>query len=92
MKSRIVITIIVAHDDGTAADIENRMEKMLDGGMIQDAIISDMEDIDEDIESVSAMVSVEEVTDVEKCDECSGTRFPEEKHEDHCSLNPKNSV
>ena len=28
----------------------------------------------------------------ESCDECEGTRFPKEVHEDHCSLNPKNSV
>jgi hypothetical protein len=27
---------------------------------------------------------------VEWCDECSGTRWPIDKHESHCSLNPEN--
>lgn len=26
----------------------------------------------------------------EPCDECSGTRFPQEKHDKHCSLNTEN--
>jgi hypothetical protein len=30
--------------------------------------------------------------DAEPCDECSGTRWPDEVHDDHCSLNPKNTA
>lgn len=94
-ESVLTIEIRIKHNSGVRDAIERHVDTLLDEGKVQ-ALILDSSLIDSDSEAASASCTiapyVKSDDEIEPCDECDGMRFPEEQHEDHCSLNPKNTI
>ena len=64
-----------------------QIAQSIDGYMRENGVSSELD------VALRLLYSAHDQLDQEElCDECSGTRSPAEKHDDHCSLNPKNSV
>ena len=87
MKHTLTISIDFEGSEEDSCEIDARVEHLLDEGTIQEEI-----NWDRLVEITSALHDVETPSSIEPCDECSGMLFPEEKHDEHCSLNPKNAA